>query len=160
MVSEIRYKITEDTLSAHPDLTSIFAVNEPGVIGAAEAAKKAGLVGKVMIIGRDAAPDESRAVQQGAISALVVPNPFKMSYDGLNVAVQELRRRKMSIGQRVTIKSPRTGFLLALRASEPWLLFLSFDGCEIESPYHKIESLDKIVQIYVSLIASTNVSVR
>lgn len=84
-------RVTEDILSAHPDLKGIFAANEPGVIGAAEAVKKAGLSGKVVIIGWDAAPDEVTAVQQGEISALVVQNPFKMGYDGLNAVVKEIR---------------------------------------------------------------------
>jgi ribose transport system substrate-binding protein len=84
-------RVTEDILNAHPDLTGIFAANEPGVIGAAEAVKKAGKAGKITIIGWDAAPDELTAVQQGEISALVVQNPFKMGYDGVNAVVNELR---------------------------------------------------------------------
>jgi ribose transport system substrate-binding protein len=82
---------TEDILSAHPDLNGIFAANEPGVIGAAEAVKRAGKAGKVVIIGWDAAPDELTAVKQGEISALVVQNPFKMGYDGVNAVVKEVR---------------------------------------------------------------------
>jgi ribose transport system substrate-binding protein len=85
-------RVTEDILSAHPDLNGIFAANEPGVIGAAEAVKKAGKAGKITIIGWDAAPDELTAVQQGEISALVVQNPFKMGYDGVNAAVKMIRQ--------------------------------------------------------------------
>ncbi|HVU68658.1 MAG TPA: ABC transporter substrate-binding protein [Ktedonobacteraceae bacterium] len=84
-------RVTEDILSAHPDLKGIFAANEPGVIGAAEAVKKAGLAGKVVIIGWDAAPDEITGVKNGTISALVVQNPFRMGYDGLNAVVKEIR---------------------------------------------------------------------
>src|SRR5260370_42713257 len=47
----------------NPDLNGIFAANEPGVIGAAEAVKRAGKSGKIVIIGWDAAPDELTAVQ-------------------------------------------------------------------------------------------------
>ena len=53
--------------------------------------KKAGKAGKIVIIGWDAAPDELTAVQQGLISALVVQNPFKMGYDGVNAAVKMVR---------------------------------------------------------------------
>lgn len=84
-------RVTEDILSAHPDLKGIFAANEPGVIGAAQAVKNAGLSGKVVIIGWDAAPDEVTAVQQGEVSALVVQNPFKMGYDGLNAVVHGIQ---------------------------------------------------------------------
>lgn len=84
-------RVTTDILSAHPDITGIFAANEPGVIGAAKAIQQAGKSGKVVIIGWDAAPDEIKGVQDGEISALVVQNPFKMGYDGLNGVVQMVR---------------------------------------------------------------------
>src|SRR5581483_8380460 len=70
-------RVTTDILNAHPDITGIFAANEPGVIGAAKAVQQAGKTGKVVIIGWDAAPDEIKGVQDGSISALVVQNPFK-----------------------------------------------------------------------------------
>jgi ribose transport system substrate-binding protein len=102
-------RVTEDILSAHPDLKGIFAANEPGVIGAAQAVKKAGLTGKVVIIGWDAAPDEVTAVQQGEISALVVQNPFKMGYDGLNAVVKEIRNgtQEKSEDTGVTFVTPQ-----------------------------------------------------
>jgi ribose transport system substrate-binding protein len=95
-------RVTEDILSAHPDLNGIFAANEPGVIGAAEAVKRAGKSGKIVIIGWDAAPDEIAAVKSGEISALVVQNPFKMGYDGVNAVVKMIR-------QNAQIKSEDTG---------------------------------------------------
>ncbi len=95
-------RVTEDILSAHPDLNGIFAANEPGVIGAAEAVSRAGKAGKITIIGWDAAPDELTAVQNGEISALVVQNPFKMGYDGVNAVVKMIR-------QNASIKSEDTG---------------------------------------------------
>ncbi|GAB3432608.1 ABC transporter substrate-binding protein [Flindersiella endophytica] len=87
-------RVTEDILTAHPDLDGIFAANEPGVLGAAEAVRQAGKAGKVKIIGWDAAPDELKAVRDGTIDALVVQNPFRMGYDGVNAAVSALRDGK------------------------------------------------------------------
>lgn len=89
-------RVTEDILSAHPDITGIFAANEPGVIGAAEAVQKAGKAGKVTIIGWDAAPDEIKDVQNGLISALVVQNPFRMGYDSVNGIVSTIRGKAVS----------------------------------------------------------------
>ncbi|GCF09664.1 ABC transporter substrate-binding protein [Dictyobacter arantiisoli] len=89
-------RVTENILSAHPDITGIFAANEPGVIGAAQAVHKAGKDGKITIIGWDAAPDEVKGVQNGTISALVVQNPFRMGYDGLNAAVNAVRGKAVS----------------------------------------------------------------
>jgi ribose transport system substrate-binding protein len=87
-------QVTEDILTAHPNLKGIFAANEPGVLGAAEAVRRAGKAGKIKIIGWDAAPDELKGVEQGVISALVVQNPFRMGYDGVNAAVTMIRKGK------------------------------------------------------------------
>src|SRR5215216_1949441 len=84
-------QVTEDILTAHPDLDAIFAANEPGVLGAAEAVRQAGKAGDVVIIGWDASSEEVQGVSDGVISALVVQNPFKMGYDGTNAAIKIIR---------------------------------------------------------------------
>jgi ribose transport system substrate-binding protein len=84
-------QVTTDILTAHPDLKGIFAANEPGVLGAAEAVRQAGKSGKVTIVGWDASPDEIKGVRDGVIDALIVQNPFRMGYDGVNAVVKEIR---------------------------------------------------------------------
>ena len=87
----VALRVTEDILTANPDLNAIFAANEPGVLGAAEAVRQAGKAGEVVIVGWDASPEEIQGVRDGVISALVVQNPFKMGYDGTNAAVKIIR---------------------------------------------------------------------
>jgi ribose transport system substrate-binding protein len=84
-------QVTEDILTANPDLDAIFAANEPGVLGAAEAVRQAGKAGEIVIIGWDASPEEIQGVEDGVISALVVQNPFRMGYDGTNAAIKIIR---------------------------------------------------------------------
>lgn len=84
-------RVTEDILTANPDLDGIFAANEPGVLGAAEAVRNAGRAGEIVIVGWDASEDEIAGVRDGTISALVVQNPFRMGYDGVNAAVDKIR---------------------------------------------------------------------
>jgi ribose transport system substrate-binding protein len=84
-------RVTQDILTAQPGLNAIFAANEPGVVGAAQAVHQAGKTGKIVIVGWDAAPDEVKNVQNGAISALVVQNPFRMGYDAVNAIVKRIR---------------------------------------------------------------------
>jgi ribose transport system substrate-binding protein len=84
-------QVTEDILTANPGLDAIFAANEPGVLGAAEAVRQAGKAGDVVIIGWDASPEEIQGVEDGVISALVVQNPFRMGYDGTNAAIEIIR---------------------------------------------------------------------
>jgi ribose transport system substrate-binding protein len=87
----VALRVTEDILTANPDLNAIFAANEPGVLGAAEAVRQAGKAGEIVIVGWDASPEEIQGVEEGVISALVVQNPFKMGYDGAEAAVDIVR---------------------------------------------------------------------
>src|ERR671916_1162501 len=84
-------QVTEDILTANPGLDAIYAANEPGVLGAAEAVRRAGRDGEIVIVGWDTAPDELEAVEEGTVTALVAQNPFRMGYDGVNAAVEMLR---------------------------------------------------------------------
>jgi ribose transport system substrate-binding protein len=95
-------QVTEDILTAHPDLDAIFAANEPGVLGAAEGVRQAGKAGDIVIIGWDASSEEVQGVEDGVISALIVQNPFKMGYDGTNAAVKIIR-------EGATVQSEDTG---------------------------------------------------
>lgn len=83
--------VTNNILTAHPDLNGIFGSNEPSVVGAAQAVTQRGLQGKVVMIGWDAAPDEVKALQSGEISALIVQNPFRMGFDSVVAATQHIR---------------------------------------------------------------------
>lgn len=100
--TNIALSVTNDILTAHPDLDAIFASSEPGVLGAAEAVRQAGKAGEVVIIGWDASSEEVSGVKDGIISALVVQNPFKMGYKGVNAAVDIIREGK-------TVKGEDTG---------------------------------------------------
>ena len=44
-----------------------------------------------MIVGWDTAPDEIKAGDEGVVTALVAQNPFRMGYDGVNLAVKGIR---------------------------------------------------------------------
>jgi ribose transport system substrate-binding protein len=87
----IALSVTENILTAHPDLDGIFAASEPGVVGAVNALNQAGKAGKVKFIGWDASPDEIKGITSGAITALVVQNPFRMGFDAVNAMVQTVR---------------------------------------------------------------------
>jgi ribose transport system substrate-binding protein len=120
-------RVTQDILTAHPDLNAIFAANEPGVIGAAQAVRQAGKTGKIVIVGWDAAPDEVKGVQSGAISALVVQNPFRMGYDAVNAIVKRIRNGQKSRGEdtgvtfvtKQNINDPKVQALLKPSCANP-----------------------------------------
>ncbi len=87
--------VTENILTAHPELDGIFAANEPGAIGAGQALISRGLAGKVKLVGFDAAPNEIQALQKGVIQALIVQDPFKMGYLGVKYALEVLQGKEI-----------------------------------------------------------------
>ena len=85
--------VTEDMLTAHPELKGIFAANEAGAIGAAQALDAAGKAGEVKLVAFDASGEEIRALKEGTIQALVVQSPFRMGYEGVKAAIDHLEGR-------------------------------------------------------------------
>jgi len=84
-------QVTEDILTANPDLDAIFAANEPSVLGAAEAVRGAGKTGDIVIVGWDASAEQVKSLEAGAIEALIAQNPFRMGYEGVEAAAKTIR---------------------------------------------------------------------
>ncbi|GAA2801081.1 sugar ABC transporter substrate-binding protein [Saccharopolyspora taberi] len=84
-------QVTQDILTANPDLNGIYAANEPSVLGAAEAVRQAGKAGQVKIIGWDTSDGQIQALQEGVITGLIAQNPFKMGYSAVEAAVGRIR---------------------------------------------------------------------
>lgn len=84
-------QVTQDILTANPDLNGIYAANEPSVLGAAEAVRQAGKVGQVKIVGWDTSEGEIKALREGVITGLIAQNPFKMGHDAVDAAVAKIR---------------------------------------------------------------------
>ncbi len=82
--------VTENILTAWPGLDGIFAANESGAIGAAQALTARNVQGKVKLVAFDAAPNEIQSLQNGTIQALIVQNPFIMGYLGVKTAVNAI----------------------------------------------------------------------
>lgn len=82
--------VTQDMLTAHPNIKGIFAANESACIGAAQALKTLGKVGQVKLVGFDAADEEVAALREGAVQALIVQDPFRMGNLSVKAAVDAL----------------------------------------------------------------------
>lgn len=81
--------VTENMLTAHPELQGIFCSNESGSIGASQALRARGK--KLKLVGFDSSPTLIEAVEAGWIDTLVVQDPFKMGETAVNSAVQAIR---------------------------------------------------------------------
>ncbi len=77
-VKDQAFRTAEDILQAHPDVTAIFGINDDSALGALAAVEKAGMAGKVRIIGFDAVPEAREAIKAGKIFADVIQKPHEI----------------------------------------------------------------------------------
>ena len=87
---------TLNMLTAHSDLVGMFAANEPGGVGAANALKQKKLEGKVKLVAYDTSPDELKAFDQGIIQALIVQNPYQMGFQGVKTVLKAIRKQPVN----------------------------------------------------------------
>jgi len=87
-------QVTEDILTANPDLNGVFASNESSSVGASQALKARGLAGKLLLVGFDASPALQDDLKAGVFDSLVVQNPYKMGYEGVKVLADLWAGRK------------------------------------------------------------------
>ena len=80
--------VTENMLTAYPDLNGIFASNESGTEGASQAAKARG--GHIKIVGFDSSPMLLEQLKAGIIDSLVIQDPFRMGETAVNEAVKAM----------------------------------------------------------------------
>ena len=82
--------ITENILTAHPDLAGLFADNEGSSTGATQAIKNRGAK-HVKFIAFDTTEQLLRDLESGVVDSIVVQNPFRMGYESANVMAKHLR---------------------------------------------------------------------
>ena len=75
--------VTENILTANPQLDGLFASSEPSSVGAAQALKSRGLAGKVHLVAFDSSQGLIDDLQNGTIDALVAQDPFKLGHDAV-----------------------------------------------------------------------------
>ena len=80
--------VAENMLTAHPDLDGIFASNESGTIGSAQALRDRR--GRVKLVGFDWSPTLLDDLKSGLVDSLVIQDPFQMGYQSVMTAVQHL----------------------------------------------------------------------
>ena len=82
--------VAEDFLTSHPALKGIFCSSEAGTVGAARALESRDMVGKIKLLGFDGSPVLQEGLASGAIDALIVQDPYKIGYIGVETIVQKL----------------------------------------------------------------------
>ena len=79
--------VTENMLTANPDLAAVFASAEPATVGAAQAFKARGAAGKIKLVGFDSSESIEKDLRDGVIDALVVQDPFNIGYAAVKAVI-------------------------------------------------------------------------
>ena len=106
-------RLMEDTLVAIPDIKGVYFFNQVVAQGAAAALAAANRT-DVQLVSFDLDPVSYQMVKDGKILGLVVQDPFKMGYEGINAMVTRLQGGKpvarMDIPTRILTKDNAAEF--------------------------------------------------
>ena len=92
---ETALQAAEDLLTRNADLDGLFACNESTSVGALRALQSQGRAGKMKMIGFDAGGLLIEGVKTGVVDSLVVQNPYKMGYTGVQALIATLDGKKV-----------------------------------------------------------------
>jgi ribose transport system substrate-binding protein len=90
---ETALQATEDLLTKNAELDGLYACNASTAVGALQALRTQGRVGKIRMVGFDAEQALVDGLKAGDIDSLVVQNPFKMGYEGVKAVLAKLDGR-------------------------------------------------------------------
>lgn len=79
--------VTENMLTANPELTAVFASAEPATVGAAQAFKARNIGDEIKLVGFDSSESIEKDLRDGVIDALVVQDPFNIGYMAVKAVV-------------------------------------------------------------------------
>ena len=75
--------VTENILTANPNLKALFASNDNMAMGAIEALKGAKMLDKVIVVGFDGNPEAAESILRGEMAISIAQRPFNMGAIGV-----------------------------------------------------------------------------
>ncbi|OOF71510.1 substrate-binding domain-containing protein [Rodentibacter caecimuris] len=91
--TEQALNVTSNILTAHPDISGIFAANDNMAIGAVTAVENAGLAGKVLVTGYDGIPLAIEYVKQGKMQNTIDQLPKKQVAVAIESVLKQLNKQ-------------------------------------------------------------------
>lgn len=84
----LAYRLTREMLLKFPDLTGLVSLSAESSIGAGRAVEEMGLGSKIKMIAFDNPPEMLELLQEEAVQAMIVQNPFNNGYMAVAAAVK------------------------------------------------------------------------
>lgn len=98
------YQVTQNTLSANPNLVAIYAANDPEAEGAVQALKAAGKSGTsdVMVVGFNGDPPALQLIKSGDMAATVRQDPYGQGQKAVEVATELMNNQQVDFSDPTT----------------------------------------------------------
>nr|WP_064248165.1 substrate-binding domain-containing protein [Rhizobium leguminosarum]OAP93753.1 hypothetical protein A4U53_23605 [Rhizobium leguminosarum] len=91
-LAEKAVSVTNDILTAHPEVNVIYAANEGGTVGAVQAVRNSGKQGKVFVFGIDGSRQLVNFLlsDDGILQAVTAQQPYEIGYTAVETAIAAL----------------------------------------------------------------------
>ena len=90
------YDLMMELLGKYPKIDLVAGLNEYSAVGAARAIKDMQLQDQIRVVGIDSSLEEIQMLEEGIFEGIVIQNPFKMGYLGVEEAVKIWNKEKPS----------------------------------------------------------------
>jgi ribose transport system substrate-binding protein len=85
--------VAENILTAHPDISGLFASSEASSLGAIQAIAGRGLSGKVRLVTFDTSDSHIEALENGTIDVMLVQDAYRIGYEAVKSLADKLAGR-------------------------------------------------------------------
>lgn len=89
------YRLMEELIEQYPGIDLVAGLNEYSAVGAARAIKDMNLKDKIRVVGTDSSLEEIQLLEEGIFEGIVIQNPFKMGYLGVEATVKLLNGERI-----------------------------------------------------------------
>ena len=101
-------EITQNALTANPDITAVFVAFDPGAVAALSVIRDKGLLDQITLVGFDGLPVALKAIKAGEMEASMAQDPARMGSEGIDLAIKVVQ------GEEVLDYIPIDGVLITI----------------------------------------------
>ncbi len=89
------FELMTELMEKYPDIDLVAGLNEYSAVGAARAIKAENRQDRIRVVGIDSSLEEIQFLEEGIFEIIVIQNPFKMGYLGVEAAAKILNGEKV-----------------------------------------------------------------
>jgi ribose transport system substrate-binding protein len=98
------FTVAQNVFQGNPDLAGVFAQNDEMALGAVEAAREAGILQDLVIVGFDAVPDALEAIEAGDMAATIAQQPDLMGREAVEAAAALVEGEEVEAERLIEVK--------------------------------------------------------